>query len=115
MSLKGMYDYFTHAENPDKTLYKIEEIENGCGFDLDKFLIEQDSGKFLNEVIDLIEANDIIEFEELVKFARNNNTALLDLVVNKTYFFAKFLDSRRWKFELFKQETLEKRHEKIDK
>ena len=29
MSPKGMYDYFTHAENPDKTPYNIEDIESG--------------------------------------------------------------------------------------
>lgn len=95
MSPKGMYDYFTHAENPDKTLYDVNEIESGCGFELEKFLIEQASGTFLNEVIDLIEENEITEFEELVKFARKNNYLLLSLVIDKTFFFSKFLDSRR--------------------
>ena len=95
MSPKGMYDYFTHAENPDKTLYDVNEIESGCGFELEKFLIEQASGTFLNEVIDLIEENEITEFEELVKFARKNNNLLLSLVIDKTFFFSKFLDSRR--------------------
>ena len=96
MSPKGMYDYFTHAENPDKTLYNIDDIESGCGFELDKFLAEQASDEFLNEVIDLIENNDITEFEDLVYFARTNNYLLLILVIDKTYFFAKFLDSRRF-------------------
>ena len=96
MSPKGMYDYFTHAENPDKTLYNIDDIESGCGFELDKFLAEQASDEFLNEVIDLIENNDITEFEDLVYFSRTNNYLLLSLVIDKTYFFAKFLDSRRF-------------------
>ncbi|MCI1070548.1 replication protein [Lactococcus lactis] len=95
MSPKGMYDYFTHAENPDKTSYDVNQIESGCGFELEKFLIEQASDTFLNEVIDLIEENEITEFEELVKFARKNNYLLLSLVIDKTFFFSKFLDSRR--------------------
>lgn len=95
MSPKGMYDYFTHAENPEKTLYNIDDIESGAGFELDKFLAEQSSDKFLNKVIDLIEDNDITEFEVLVYFARANDYMLLNLVIDKTYFFAKFLDSRR--------------------
>lgn len=95
MSPKGMYDYFTHAENPDKTSYDVNQIESGCGFELEKFLIEQASNTFLNEVIDLIEENEITEFEELVKFARKNNYLLLSLVIDKTFFFSKFLDSRR--------------------
>lgn len=95
MSPKGMYDYFTHAENPEKTLYNIDDIEAGAGFNLDKFLAEQSSDEFLNEVIDLIDSNDITEFEELIYFARANNYLLLSLIIDKTYFFAKFLDSRR--------------------
>ncbi|KAA8711989.1 Replication protein RepB [Lactococcus garvieae subsp. garvieae] len=95
MSPKGMYDYFIHAENPEKTLYSIDDIESGCGFELDKFLAEQESGELLNEIIDLIESNDFTEFEELVYYARANNYLLLNLIINKTYFFAKFLDSRR--------------------
>ena len=94
MSPKGMYDYFTHAENPEKTLYKVEDIESGCGFELDKFLVQQNSDDFTTEVIDTIEENDFTEFEELVWYARDNNTALLGLIIERTYFFARYLDSR---------------------
>ena len=95
MSPKGMYDYFTHAENPDKTPYNIQDIESGCGFNLDQFLVQQNSEDFMTEVIDTIEINDFTEFEELVWYARDNNTALLGLIIERTYFFARYLDSRR--------------------
>lgn len=95
MSPKGMFDYFTHAENPEKTLYNIEDIESGCGFNLDQFLVQQNSEDFMTEVIDTIEQNDLTEFEELVWYARDNNTALLGLIIERTYFFARYLDSRR--------------------
>jgi len=49
----------------------------------------------MNEVIDIIEINDFTEFQDLVKFARDNNYLLLDLIVERTYFFARYLDSRR--------------------
>lgn len=96
MSPKGMYDYFTHAENPNKTEYSIEDIESGCGFELGKFLLEQDNGDFYKEVIDIIEGNDFVEFSELVLYARQNNSMLLELIIEKTPFFSKFLDSRRY-------------------
>ena len=95
MSPKGLYDYFIHAENPDKTPYEIEDIESGCGFELDKFLVQQNTDDFTTKVIDTIERKDITEFEELVWYARDNNTALLELIIERTYFFARYLDSRR--------------------
>lgn len=95
MSPKGMYDYFIHAENPDKTLYNIDEIESGCGFELERFLINSNNEQFLSTVIDIIEEHNFIEFNNLVRYARVENPLLLDLIINKTYFFAKYLDSRR--------------------
>ena len=95
MSPKGMYDYFIHAENPEKTRYNIEDIESGCGFELDKFLIENNSDKFLSTVIDIIEEHNFTEFNSLVRYARKEDIVLLNLIVNKTYFFAKYLYSRR--------------------
>lgn len=96
MSPRGMYDYFTHAENPDKALYDVNDIESGCGFELEKFLLEQDSTAFMNEVIDVIEENNFTEFEDLVRYARANNYLLLGLIIERTYFFSRFLDSRRF-------------------
>lgn len=48
---KGMYDYFTHADNPNKTSYNINDIESGAGFDLEKFLIDQDPENFVYGLI----------------------------------------------------------------
>lgn len=95
MSPKGMYDYFTHAENPEKTLYNVDDIESGCGFELDKFLIDNHSDEFLTLVIDLIEEHNFTEFNSLVRYARSEDIRILNLIMNKTYFFAKYLDSRR--------------------
>lgn len=99
MSPKGLYDYFTHAQNKEKTPYRIEDIECGCGFELEKFLLENSTNEFLENIIDIIEENDFVEFEELVMYARNNNHMMLQLIVDKTYFFTKLLDSRRYGLE----------------
>ena len=107
MSPKGMYAYFIHAENPEKTLYSIEDIESGCGFELDKFLIEQNSNLFLETVIDVITDNDFTEFEDLVHYARNKDISLLGLIIERTYFFTKFLDSRRYNPQNIKKTSSE--------
>lgn len=96
MSPKGMYDYFVHAENPEKSPYDIKDIETGCGFELDKFLINNNSDDFLSTIIDMIDKKNFTEFNHLVRYAREENSALLRLIVDKTYFFAKYLDSRRY-------------------
>ena len=96
MSPKGMYDYFTHAENPEKTLYNIDDIESGCGFELEKFIIDHNYDEYLSLVIDIIEKYNFLEFNNLVLYARAENPNLLHLIMDKTYFFAKYLDSRRY-------------------
>lgn len=96
MSPKGMYDYFVHAENPEKSPYDIKDIETGCGFELDKFLINSNNDDFLSTIIDVIEKKNFTEFNHLVRYAREENPTLLRLIVDKTYFFAKYLDSRRY-------------------
>ena len=96
MSPKGMYDYFIHAENPEQTLYSIDEIESGCGFELEQFLITNNNEEYLSTVIDIIEEHNFTEFNNLVRYARVENPSLLNLIINKTYFFAKYLDSRRY-------------------
>ena len=93
----GMFDYFTHAQNPDKTPYNAEDIESGAGFDLDQFLVEQQSGRFINEVIDLINDYNFTEFQDLVIYARHNDPRLLTLIMNRTYFFTKFIESKRYR------------------
>ena len=57
--------------------------------------MQQNSDDFTTKVIDTIEENDITEFGELVWYARDNNSALLGLIIERTYFFARYLDSRR--------------------
>lgn len=95
MSPKGMYDYFIHAENPEKAYHNIDEIESGCGFNLNKFLISNNNEEYLSTVIDTIEEHNFTEFNNLVRYARIENSLLLNLIINKTYFFAKYLDSRQ--------------------
>lgn len=55
MSPKGMFNYFIHASNPDKISYDINDIEIGCGFDLNQFLLDQGQFEVFNNIIGMIE------------------------------------------------------------
>lgn len=92
----GMLNYFTHATNPEKTAYNTEDIEYGAGFDINKFLTDQNSDKAVADIIDIIEGNNFKEFRDLVEYLKINNNAYLNIVANKTFFFSKYLDSRRY-------------------
>lgn len=86
MSPKGMFDYFIHASNPDKTPYDINDIESGFSFDLNQFLLEQGQYEVFNNIIDLIEKQNVTEFQSLVMCVRQHHPSYLNLIIQRTYF-----------------------------
>ncbi|WP_424556230.1 hypothetical protein [Staphylococcus epidermidis] len=48
-----------------------------------------------NNIIDMIEDQNFIEFQDLVMYARQHHLSYLNLIIQRNYFFAKYLDSRR--------------------
>lgn len=95
MSPKGMYDYFTHAENPEKTPYNIEDIESGAGFELDKFLAENNED-LLKQVYEVMRDSGIKEFADFTDLIAKQFPDLLYFVFSKSYFFKIYLDSKRY-------------------
>lgn len=105
----GLFDYFIYVENLDKIFYNIEDIEVGCGFNLEKFLMEMNFLDFIYEVVDIIEENDFIEFEELVWYVWVNNINLLGFIIECIYFFVKYLDLWRYNFNWFYNLNIEEK------
>ncbi len=95
MSPKGMYDYFTHAENPEKTPYNIEDIESGAGFELDKFLAENNPDLLL-QVYEIMRDSGLKEFADFTDLIAKEFPILLYFVFDKSYFFKIYLDSKRY-------------------
>lgn len=95
MSPKGMYDYFTHAENPEKTPYNVKDIESGAGFELDKFLAEN-SPNFLQEVYEIMHDSELKEFADFTDLIAREHSDLLPFVFDRSYFFKIYLDSKRY-------------------
>ena len=73
----------------------MDEIESGCGFNLAKFLQEQNEDERISKALDLVEMENITEFRTLVTCVRNNNKQLLGLITQRAYFFSRYLDSKR--------------------
>ncbi|KAA8709937.1 Replication protein RepB [Lactococcus garvieae subsp. garvieae] len=95
MSPKGMYDYFIHAENPEKTLYNVEDIETGCGFELEKFLAENNPD-LLKQVYEVMRDSGLREFADFTDLIAEQFPDLLLYVFDKSYFFKIYLDSKRY-------------------
>ena len=111
MSPKGMYDYFIHAENPDKTHYNIEEIESGCGFELDKFLTENNPD-FLKQIYEVMRDSGLREFADFTDLIAQKHPDLLLYVFEKSYFFKIYLDSKRYNKIKCKDKNEEEKNEK---
>lgn len=90
-----MYDYFTHAENPEKTPYNVKDIESGAGFELDKFLAEN-SPNFLQEVYEIMRDSELKEFADFTDLIAREHSDLLPFVFDRSYFFKIYLDSKRY-------------------
>ena len=86
MSPKGMFDYFTHAENPDKTKYDINEIESGCGFNLEQFLTEN-SPDLLGQLYQVMRDSEVQEFADFTDLIAEHYPNFLQFVFDKSYFF----------------------------
>jgi hypothetical protein len=95
MSPKGMYDYFTHAENPNKTPYNIEDIESGCGFELDKFLAENNPDLLLR-IYEVLRDSGMKEFADFTDYIAEQHSDILAFVFERPYFFKMYLDSKRY-------------------
>ncbi|MFT9469134.1 replication protein [Leuconostoc pseudomesenteroides] len=95
MSPKGMYDYFIHAENKEKTSYNIDDIESGSGFELNQFLAENNDDLLAN-IYEVLRNSNLKEFADFTDFVAEKFPELLPVVFNKSYFFKMYLDSKRF-------------------
>lgn len=97
-SMKSMLRYFIHADNPEKHQYEKSDIRCFGGAEYDSFFLptRTDKMSFYGEIIDWIEENDIIEFCDLVTYARMNEPDWASMLyTNSTIFFNSYITSRR--------------------
>jgi hypothetical protein len=112
-----------HACNPEKEQFPLgfNCIEKYNGFDADKF--EQFTKKqiraFKKDIINIINKNNITEYESLVTFFDDNYDAenfdiYFDLVTTNTIFFNSFLCSKRNRIKSDDVDTVNKKISKLE-
>ena len=97
-AVRGYYRYLTHKDNPEKVQYDEKEIKTLNGFSILDF-IEMSRSEVLNikkELIFLIMTENFIEYADFINhLLEKGNTEFLDVAMSNTYFFDKYLSSRR--------------------
>lgn len=99
-SIRGMYRYLTHKDNPEKFQYNESDIILLNGFDPSIVLSNADEQSIKLLVVFYIQENNIFEYSDLINsLACSDNADMLHVAMNHTLFFNAYLHSRRYKLE----------------
>ena len=101
-SLRGMYRYHIHQDNPEKYQYDDRDRILLNGFDPNSVneLTKTEVNKLRKEILSFIIDNDIFEYSDLLQILLDNDMGnMLDVASNSTLLFTAFLNSRRNKLK----------------
>lgn len=97
-SVRGMYRYFSHKDNPEKYQYDEQDILTLNGFNIADLveLSKSEVNELKMKILRLVREADLTEYADLVDFlADNGMKAEYDVAVNNTFFFNAYIASRR--------------------
>lgn len=100
-SMRGMYRYHIHIDNPDKYQYDDRDRKFYNGFDIDMAnkLTKTEVNKIKREIHTFINDHDILEYSDLLDILKDNDLInLYEVAADNTLFFKSLLDSKRNKF-----------------
>lgn len=100
--VRGYYRYLTHKDNPEKYQYSDEDIQPLNGFNISDF-VELSKSEILEikkKLQELIRTECIIEYSDFMDYLLDNGMSLeYEVGSNNTYFFEKYIASKRNKFK----------------
>lgn len=104
--VRGYYRYLTHKDNPDKYQYSDDDVKTLNGFNISDFveLSKSEVLEIKRKLQNLIRELDILEYSDFMDFLLDNEMSLeYEVCSNNTYFFEKYISSRRNKLKSFGQ------------
>lgn len=113
-SVRGMYRYFSHKDNPEKYQYDESDITTLNGFNIADLieLTKSEVNEIKARVLKLIREVDIIEYADLIDFLTDNEMLTeYDVAVNNTFFFNSYIASRRNCYSRLNDKISKKRKE----
>lgn len=100
--VRGYYRYLTHKDNPEKYQYSDEDIQTLNGFNISDF-VELSKSEILEikkKLQELIRTECIIEYSDFMDYLLDNGMSLeYEVASNNTYFFEKYIASKRNKLK----------------
>ena len=97
-SVRGMYRYFSHKDNPEKYQYDEREIMSINGFNIADLveLTKSEVNEIKMRILGFVREADITEYAGLIDFLLDNEMAAeYDVAINNTFFFHTYITSRR--------------------
>lgn len=97
-SVRGMYRYFSHKDNPEKYQYQEADIITINGFNINDLveLTKSEVNELKASILGCVRRLCITEYADLVDFLIDNCMfAEYDVVINNTFFFNTYITSRR--------------------
>lgn len=93
-SVRGMYRYLVHLDNPEKAQYKLEDIRHYNGFQIE--ISETEECMMLDKITDIIEGADIRNYHELINYFKSiGDVDLRNIALKKVYVIDRYISSRR--------------------
>lgn len=101
-SMRGMYRYHLHLDNPEKYQYDDRDRKFYNGFDIDMAskLTKTEINKIIRNINDIIRVSQIYEYSDLIDMLdKSDLTQLLEIAQQYVSYFVSYLNSRRYKKE----------------
>lgn len=96
--VRGYYRYLTHKDNPEKYQYSESDIQTINGFSIMDFveLTKSEVLSIKRELQTLIRSADILEYSDFMDLLQDSSMEQqYDVASSNTYFFEKYISSRR--------------------
>lgn len=96
--VRGYYRYFTHKDNPEKFQYDESGISTINGFNILDFveLSRREVNEIKLKLQDLIRSADLLEYSDFMDLLADSDMPTeYDVAASNTFFFEKYISSRR--------------------
>lgn len=103
--VRGYYRYLTHKDNPEKAQYNEADILTINGFNIADYveLSKSEVNEIKSNLQQLIRNLNLLEYCDFMDYLMDNDCKLeYDVASCNTYFFEKYISSRRNKLKLVK-------------